>query len=104
MDVLFETLADQVLAKYDAKSKITPASDEAVRNPASRSRHIPSPIRREVFRRDENACTYKNSNTGKSCSSKHALELDHLKPFSQGGDHTLENLTLRCRAHNQLSA
>ena len=34
----------------------------------------------------------------------HGIELHHLKAFAEGGEHTEENLTLRCRAHNALAA
>ncbi|HYQ27068.1 MAG TPA: HNH endonuclease, partial [Polyangiaceae bacterium] len=28
-------------------------------------------------------------------------ELDHVDPWAEGGESTIENLRLRCRAHNQ---
>ncbi|HVJ16502.1 MAG TPA: hypothetical protein VM686_13770, partial [Polyangiaceae bacterium] len=38
------------------------------------------------------------------CRETHGLELHHLCAFAQGGEHTVENITLRCRAHNALAA
>jgi hypothetical protein len=32
------------------------------------------------------------------------LELDHIDMWCRGGEHSAENLTLRCRRHNQFSA
>ena len=72
--------------------------------PASRSRHIPAPIRRAVFKRDGLACTYHDPISGRRCGSQFALELDHRIPFAKGGLHGAENLTVRCRAHNQWAA
>ena len=72
--------------------------------PPSRSRHIPARIRRAVFKRDGLACTDHDPITGRRCGSQFALELDHRIPFAKGGLHSAENLTARCRAHNQWAA
>ena len=98
LDVLIEILADQALAKYDAIPRFTSA-----RTPA-KTRHIPAALKRAVQKRDDGSCTYFHSESGKVCASKHAVEFEHLNPYSLGGEHSLENLTLRCRAHNQHSA
>jgi hypothetical protein len=34
----------------------------------------------------------------------HGLELHHSTAYALGGEHSEENLTLRCRAHNRLAA
>jgi 5-methylcytosine-specific restriction endonuclease McrA len=68
-----------------------------------RGRHIPAAIRRAVFERDGNQCTYV-STAGKRCEETHRLEFDHLTPFAAGGEHAVSNLTLRCAAHNALAA
>jgi 5-methylcytosine-specific restriction endonuclease McrA len=67
-----------------------------------RGRHIPAAIRRAVFERDGNQCTYVS--TGKRCEQTHHLEFHHLTPFAAGGEHAVSNLTLRCAAHNALAA
>jgi len=66
------------------------------------SRYVPQEIKRQVWKRDSGQCTYQHK--GNRCLSKFALELDHVKPFSNGGTSTPQNLRLRCRAHNQLTA
>jgi 5-methylcytosine-specific restriction endonuclease McrA len=68
-----------------------------------RGRHIPAAIRRAVFERDGNQCTYV-STTGKRCEETHRLEFHHLTPFAAGGEHAVSNVTLRCAAHNALAA
>jgi 5-methylcytosine-specific restriction endonuclease McrA len=75
---------------------------ESVR-PRRRGRHVPAGIRRAVYARDEARCTY-TSDSGQRCSETHGLELHHSTPFSRGGAHSQRNLTLRCRAHNDLAA
>ncbi len=68
------------------------------------ARYIPMNLRRAVWTRDGGRCTYVEPASKRRCCSKHLLELDHIVPFASGGWHSLENLRLRCRLHNQLSA
>ena len=65
-----------------------------------RTRHIPNPIRRAVFLRDQ-CCTYVDPETRRRCGSFWQLELDHIRPFAVGGAHVLENLRLLCDVHNR---
>lgn len=91
-------------ATVDADSKQTAALPSTVGvsstpHPA-RSRMIPSTVKHAVWIRDSGRCTFENSETGAVCESKHFVECDHIIPFARGGEHTTENLRLRCRAHN----
>jgi 5-methylcytosine-specific restriction endonuclease McrA len=87
--------------KSKAKSRQQPqAESEYTRQ---RGRHVPNAVRRAVFDRDEARCTYADA-SGRRCAETHRLELHHLKAFARGGEHTEENLTLRCHAHNALAA
>jgi hypothetical protein len=70
----------------------------------ARSRYISMSVRREVLLRDQNGCTYRDPKTGRVCQSRHGLQFDHLLPFSLGGAHTAQNLTLRCGSHNRFLA
>jgi hypothetical protein len=72
-------------------------------HPRRRGRHIVAAVRRTVFERDGNRCTYVDAN-GTRCRETHRLEFHHLKPFAAGGDHGAANVTLRCAAHNALAA
>jgi hypothetical protein len=71
--------------------------------PRRRGRHVPAAVRLAVFERDEGRCTYSDA-LGRRCAETHRLELHHLKAFARGGEHTEDNLTLRCHAHNALAA
>jgi 5-methylcytosine-specific restriction endonuclease McrA len=73
------------------------------KRPRQRGRHVPAAIRRAVFARDAGRCTH-TSDTGQRCRETALLQLHHTKAFARGGEHRLENLTLRCRAHNALAA
>jgi 5-methylcytosine-specific restriction endonuclease McrA len=80
-----------------------PKSRSERESPRRRGRHIPAAIRRAVFARDERRCTYKDD-SGQRCRETQGLELHHSRAFARGGAHSLENVTLRCRAHNDLAA
>ncbi|MCB9581347.1 MAG: HNH endonuclease [Polyangiaceae bacterium] len=66
-------------------------------------RHVPAEIVRAVWERDEARCTYVD-NRGCRCPETGGLEIHHDRAFAKGGDETLGNLALRCRAHNDLAA
>src|SRR5450432_4154391 len=71
--------------------------------PARRSRHVPTAVAREVYLRDGGSYTF-CSKDGRRCGARRFLELDHVTPWAAHGQTTVENLRLRCRAHNQHSA
>ena len=62
------------------------------------SRYVSAPVRRLVFRRAQGRCEYHFN--GRRCSSRYALEVDHIVPVGKHGPSTLENLQLLCRTHN----
>ena len=70
--------------------------------PARRSRYIPAPVRRAVWRRDGGCCSYVDPHSGRRCGSRFLLELDHIVPFALGGSAEPGNLRLRCSAHHRL--
>jgi hypothetical protein len=72
------------------------------------SRYIPRAVLRAVLRavyqRDAGQCTFVSAD-GKRCSERGFLEFHHHdQPFARGGEATVENLRLVCRAHNTLFA
>ncbi len=66
-------------------------------------RAIPMEVRREVWKRDGGRCTWMAPD-GRRCGSRWQLELDHITPRLFGGGATVDNLRLRCKAHNLLYA
>jgi hypothetical protein len=79
------------------------AESEVAVPPRRRGRYIPASIRRAVFERDGHRCAYFDER-GVRCRETRYLELHHLEPFARGGPHRLDNLTVRCQAHNALAA
>jgi len=69
----------------------------------SRSRPLPSDVRRAVLERDGLRCTWVGPD-GMRCESRAWLEHDHIIPRGLGGADDPENIRIRCRSHNQLAA
>jgi len=67
------------------------------------SRHVPAAVRRAVYLRDQGRCSFV-SEDGRRCPATAFLELDHIEPWAVLGDAVVDNIRLRCRAHNQLHA
>jgi hypothetical protein len=67
------------------------------------SRRIPAAIRREVAKRDCERCTFV-AGDGRRCGTRDALEFHHGMPFARSHRHRVEEITLRCRAHNAYAA
>jgi hypothetical protein len=65
----------------------------------TRSRHIPAAVRRVVWRRDRGRCAFTAWN-GRRCAERTFLEFHHREPYAIGGEATVANMALRCRAHN----
>lgn len=60
---------------------------------AERRRLIPTPVKLEVWKRDEGKCAI--------CGATNELHFDHVLPFSKGGTSlTTENVQLLCARHN----
>ncbi|HEY6101868.1 MAG TPA: hypothetical protein VI007_01445, partial [bacterium] len=67
------------------------------------SRHIPAGVKRNVWVRDDGQCAFVAPN-GRRCTERAFLEFHHVPPYSVGGDARVENIELRCRAHNRYEA
>lgn len=66
------------------------------------SRHIPSAVKRAVWRRDGGRCAFLGAEG--RCTERGFLEFHHVVPYASGGAATEENISLRCRSHNQHEA
>jgi hypothetical protein len=69
---------------------------------ASKSRHIPAAVKRAVWNRDAGRCAFVGSNG--RCRETGLLEFHHVVSYADGGQAVIENLELRCRAHNAYEA
>ena len=91
LDVLVDALLKE---KYAATDR-----PRANRGQAEGSRNIPAEIKRAVHLRDRGRCRYVGPD-GHRCGERAFLEFHHVRPYAVGGPCTVENIELRCRAHN----
>ncbi|CAB4772811.1 MAG: DUF222 domain-containing protein [Actinobacteria bacterium] len=64
-----------------------------IKTVAHMGRHIPAPLRTAVEERDR-VCQVP------TCDVTLGLEIDHIKPFAEGGPASLENLVRLCKRHH----
>ena len=64
-------------------------------------RAIPAAVKREVWQRDAGRCRYVDPHTGRRCTSRHLLQIDHVLPYALGGGSDPGNLRLLCHAHHR---
>jgi len=70
---------------------------------SKQSRHLPAEVKRRVWARDGGRCSFVGESE-RRCRELGFLEFHHVAPFARGGEATVENIELRCRAHNQHEA
>jgi hypothetical protein len=88
-------LADLARKKFAATQRPRQRRDINVdaREPAAE-------VKRAVCERDGNRCAYV-ARDGRRCGARAVLEFHHLKMYVNGGQATVDNISLRCRTHNQ---
>ena len=95
LTLLVEQLERAKFAKTDRPRVVSAAGDPT-------SRCVPADVRRKVSKRDGYRCAFVGSHG--RCEETAGLEYHHRIPFAEGGQTTVDNLELRCRAHNVYEA
>jgi hypothetical protein len=72
----------------------------ASRGTAPGSRDIAAKVQRAVWLRDRGVCAFVSKN-GRRCNERGFVQFHHLDPHRVGGEATVENIQLRCGAHNR---
>jgi hypothetical protein len=98
-----ERLEARRFAKTAAPRKATPRKAVSLGDSSRSSRHIPAAVRRAVRARDGERCRFVDEQ-GRRCCERHRLEFHHRRPYGMGGDHSPENISLLCPAHNRYVA
>ena len=95
---IFDRALDLLLHDVEKKKLAATNRPRAPRGTKDGSRDVPAHVRRAVWKRDGGQCAY----SGKSgrCTERRYLEWHHLQPHSHQGPATVDNISLRCRAHN----
>jgi hypothetical protein len=101
--VVLERALDALVAKLE-KQRLAKTTRPQEARRACKKGHVAAAVRREVFARDGERCTYVDEATGVRCAECGGLELDHIVPKARGGTDDASNLRVRCRAHNGLWA
>jgi hypothetical protein len=91
-----------LVADLEKKKIAATAHPRARRDGATRSRHVPAAVKREVWKRDGGQCAFEGTNG--RCAERGFLEFHHVVPYAMGGETATINLQLRCRAHNAYEA
>jgi len=89
---------ERLEAKRFAKTRSPRKSLKQVET-APKTRYIPAPVKRAVRKRDGDRCAFVDVR-GRRCPAREGLEFHHKNPYGRGGDHSVDNLQLMCRAHN----
>ncbi len=96
--VIFDRALDLLLHDVEKKKLAATNKPRAPRGSKPGSRDVSAHVRRVVWKRDGGRCAY--SGKGGRCTERRYLEWHHLQPHSHQGPATVENISLRCRAHN----
>ena len=99
---IFDRALTLLLADLEPATLGASARPRTGRPISSGSRHIPAAVRREVWKRDGGQCAFVG--TQGRCTERGFLEFHHVRPHAVGGAAVVENLELRCRAHNMYEA
>jgi hypothetical protein len=95
--LLLERVEKRKLGLTTRPRPIRPGTDK------STSRHTPNQSKRVAWRRDDARCAFVAPN-GQRCGERAFLEFHHIEPYALGGPASAENISLRCRRHNQYEA
>jgi len=88
LTALLEDLARKKFAATDRP--------RANRTRSGHSRYVPAAVKRSVWLRDGGRCAFV-AQIGRRCAERGFLEFHHVNPQ---GEPTLDNIQVRCRAHN----
>src|SRR5215472_6093757 len=102
LELVLDRALDALLAKLE-KERLGRAARPNRKVRASKVGHVPRAVRREVFARDGEQCSFTDAH-GNRCPSRTRLELDHIDPRACGGGDDASNLRVVCRSHNRLYA
>ena len=97
--IVFERGLTMLLQHLEKTTLASVSRPQRPRGTTSDSRRIPSAVRRAVWARDNGQCAFMG--TLGQCTERGFLEFHHAVPFADGGAATVDNIQLRCRAHNQ---
>ena len=100
LTLLLEKVEQQKRGTTKRRATAKTARRPSIRPGTDSSRKIPAEVQRGVCQRDGDQCAFV-SKSGHRCTERSFLEFHHIVPYALGGQATLDNISLRCRRHNQ---
>jgi 5-methylcytosine-specific restriction endonuclease McrA len=101
---LTSLLEDLARKKWAAcKKPAAPRTQDSGADEGRTGRHIPAAVKRTVWLRDGGRCAFVGSGM-RRCNERGFLEFHHVHPYAVGGEATVDNIEIRCRAHNAYEA
>jgi hypothetical protein len=92
-----------LLADLARKKCAATPRPRSIHRSCSGTRSIPAAVKRAVWLRDLGRCAFVGERQ-RRCEARGFLEFHHVRPFAVGGVATVENIEVRCRAHNAYEA
>lgn len=96
---VFERALALLVADLKRKKCAATPRPRPTRGQSEDSSYIPAEVRRAVWVRDNGCCAF-IAVGGHRCGERRLLEYHHVIPRGVRGPATVENIQLRCRAHN----
>jgi len=103
MDEVFDRALDALIEKLERQKFAATEKPRAPRPIGPQSRTVSAEVRRIVWRRDGGQCAFIGAD-GRRCDARGRLEFHHRSPYGASGPPTVENISLRCAAHNRYEA
>jgi hypothetical protein len=100
---LFDRALTLLVADLQRKKFAATKRPRASRGQSVKSRNIPAAVRRAVWARDAGRCAFVSSG-GRPCGERRFVEFHHVQPYGARGKPTIDNIQLRCGAHNRYEA
>jgi hypothetical protein len=97
---ILNDVRDVGLARLESEPHAALMDEKASVAQRKRTRYIPQAVKGSVWQKADAQCQFQTS-TGKRCSSRHGLQIDHIHEFARGGANEITNLQLLCGAHNR---
>jgi len=96
--VIFDRALDLLVKDVEKRKLAATKRPRSPRRAKEGSRDIPAHVMRAVRERDGEQCAFVGRRG--RCTERRFLEWHHVQPFGHQGPATVENISLRCRAHN----
>jgi hypothetical protein len=99
---IFDRALEALLTELNRTRLAAASRPGSNRTSAPDSRHMPAAVKRAVWARDGGRCAFTGARG--RCTETGRLEFHHVVPYARGGPAVVENIELRCAAHNAYEA